>query len=144
MFQRSPNLLKQCVCKRTFPNFVRAQSSTNNETYDPKVKSNESVNIAEANNARNTDDVVEVERMGPLTIIGLNRTHKRNAINQQMAFKICEAITNFENDDTSTVGVIHGIGGSFSSGYDIDELQNETLKVEHFINSEGAVVSSND
>lgn len=56
--------------------------------------------------------------------------------------KICEAITNFENDETSPVGVLHGVGGSFSSGFDIDELQSETMKLEHFMNSEGVVVSS--
>ena len=62
------------------------------------------------------------EKDGEITIITLNRANKRNAINRQMVKELNEAITAFELDKTSTVGVLYGSGGSFSSGYDMDEL----------------------
>lgn len=138
MFQRSSKLVR-CMCRsKTFSRIVQCNSSTKITTTDePNLKDQESL----PNSVNDNEDFVQVERYGPVTIIGLNRTQKRNAINQQMAFKICEAITNFENDKSSTVGVIHGVGGSFCSGYDIDDLQSETLKVENLMNSEGSVVS---
>ncbi len=140
MFQRSSKLL-QCICRsRLQPKLIRCNSSA--ESGGGIVpNSKPSDDVANEVTSTDNDDLVQVERYGPLTIIALNRTEKRNAINQQMAFKICEAITNFENDESSTVGVIHGVGGSFSSGYDIDDLQSETLKLENMMNAEGSVVS---
>lgn len=141
MFQRASKLVR-CICRSksiSLTRIVRCNSSTEIKTTQViEPKDQESL----SNNVNDNEDLIQVERYGPLTIIGLNRTQKRNAINQQMAFKICEAITNFENDESSTVGVIHGVGGSFSSGYDIDDLQSETLKLENLMNSEGSVVSA--
>lgn len=58
-----------------------------------------------------------------------------------MASKLCDAITAFENDETSTVGVLHGIGGSFSSGYDLNELGADNLRPEEVLfHTEGSVV----
>lgn len=132
--------LLQCICRnKTFPRLLRSMSSTETNTTEavnPNLIDQETL----ANSVTDNEDLVQVERYGDLTIIGLNRTQKRNAINQQMSLKICEAITNFENDSSSTVGVIHGVG-SFSSGYDIDDLQSDTLKLENLMNSEGSVVS---
>lgn len=132
MLQRS---LKYICRSRTFPRQVQCYSSTEVNT------SKDDATISNSEN--DSEDSVQVSRYGSVTIIELNRTKKRNAINQQMAFKICEAITKFENDESSPVGVIHGVGGSFSSGYDIDDLQSDTLKLENLLNSEGTAVSAN-
>lgn len=132
MLRYSSKLLQSIWRRGTIPRLARCYSST-------EINATE---VIGANNVNDNDeDTIQIERHGPITIIELNRTQKRNAINQQMAVKICEAITNFENDDSSTVGVIHGVGGSFSAGYDIDDLQSETLKLENLMNSEGTVVS---
>lgn len=139
MFQRSSKLLHICRSK-VFPRPVRCNSSTEINSTDT-AESNSKNQETRTNSENGNEDLVQVERYGPVTIIALNRTQKRNAINQKMAFKICEAITNFENDESSTVGVIHGVGGSFCSGYDIDDLQSETLKLENLMNAEGSVVS---
>lgn len=96
------------------------------------VKQNLKDDETTANSVNDNEELVQVERYGDLTIIGLNRTQKRNAINQPMSLKICEAITNFENDDTSTVGVLHGLGGSFSSGYDIGWSEFKTPRFVAF------------
>lgn len=135
MIQHSSKLL-QSICRRiAFPKQVRCYSLTEKDTTAVNEPTGEEISV------NNNEDMIITERYGPVTIIQLNRTHKRNAINQEMAFKVCEAITKFENDDTSPVGVIHGLGGSFCAGYDIDELQSETLKLENLMNSEGSVVS---
>lgn len=139
MFHRSSKLL-QSVC-RPFSRQIRCKSSTG-VTEVTESTSNDDKNSANGTINRNdNEDTVQVERYDSLTIIGLNRIQKRNAINQEMALKICEAITNFENDDTSPVGIIHGVGGSFCSGYDISELESETLKLENLLSSQGTVVS---
>lgn len=85
-------------------------------------------------------DVILVDKDGPITIISLNRPECRNAINRAMAHDLCEAITDFENDDTATIGVLHGIGGSFSSGYDMHELLFDNIKPETLLQMEGSVV----
>lgn len=69
---------------------------------------------------------------GPVAIITLNRSEKRNAINMKMIKELGQAIRKFE-DSEATVGVLCGIG-SFSSGYDIEELteQSTVLQKEEF------------
>lgn len=59
-----------------------------------------------------------------------------------MAMELCSAITTFENDETASVGVLHGIGGSFSSGYDLKELMTDSMKPETLLQMEGSVVST--
>ncbi|XP_037046008.1 probable enoyl-CoA hydratase [Bradysia coprophila] len=135
MFQRSSKVLHSICRGRPILKQIRCKSSTENE---PNSTGDKTIPNG-TNSSNDKEDSVLVERYGSLTIIGLNRTQKRNAINQEMAFKICEAITNFENDDTSPVGIIHGVGGSFSSGYDIGDLQSETIKLENLMSSEGSV-----
>lgn len=45
-----------------------------------------------------------------------------------MAQALRQAIQTFEMDDTVTVGVLHGIGGTFSSGYDMKEFFDNSVK----------------
>ncbi|KAL9693525.1 hypothetical protein quinque_012810 [Culex quinquefasciatus] len=69
-----------------------------------------------------TEPVILVEKQGSITMIGLNRPQVRNAIDAETGRKLTAAIEQFENDETATVGVLHGIGGSFCSGYDLSEM----------------------
>lgn len=39
-----------------------------------------------------------------------------------MLHGLAEAIRNFDSDDKSSVGILCGVGGNFSIGYDLDEL----------------------
>jgi 1,4-dihydroxy-2-naphthoyl-CoA synthase len=68
-----------------------------------------------------TDEVL-VEKLGSVTTIGINRPQKRNCVNMATAFKLSRAILEFEEDDSALVGVLHGIGGNFCAGYDLEEL----------------------
>lgn len=68
-----------------------------------------------------TDEIL-VEKLGPVTTIGINRPQKRNCINMATANKLSRAVLNFEEDNSALVGVLHGIGGNFCAGYDLEEL----------------------
>lgn len=68
-----------------------------------------------------TDEIL-VEKIGSVTTIGINRPQKRNCINMATANKLSRAILEFEEDDSALVGVLHGIGGNFCAGYDLEEL----------------------
>lgn len=63
-----------------------------------------------------------IEKLGPITTIGINRPQKRNCVNTAVALSLSNAITQFEEDETSYVGVLYGIGGNFCAGYDLAEL----------------------
>ncbi|KAL1959950.1 hypothetical protein VTO42DRAFT_618 [Malbranchea cinnamomea] len=59
-----------------------------------------------------------------ITTIGINRIHKKNAINPPTAEKLYNAFLSFEDDATQKVCVLYGIGGTFCSGFDLSELAN--------------------
>ena len=71
-----------------------------------------------------------MEKLGPVTTIGINRPHKRNCVNKITANKLSEAVSQFENDNSALVGVLHGIGGNFCAGYDLEELSKYSMDAE--------------
>ena len=73
-----------------------------------------------------TDEIL-VEKLGPVTTIGINRPQKRNCINMATANKLSRAVSEFEEDDSALVGVLHGIGGNFCAGYDLEELSGSDV-----------------
>lgn len=73
-------------------------------------------------------------------MIGLNKPHKRNAIDAEMGQQLTAAIEAFEQDSTATVAILHGIGGSFCSGYDLSELANPEVKPQSVILQRGGVM----
>ena len=70
------------------------------------------------------DDVVLVEKMEKFHImtIGLNRPEKRNSVDTYTGEVLKEAFQDFETDDNMKIAVVHGLGGNFSAGYDLEEL----------------------
>lgn len=84
---------------------------------------------------------VLVEKDSHITLIGLNREQKRNSIDAQTAEQLTEAIIQFEADDTSPVGVLYGIGGSFCAGYDLEELEAEAQRgsLNFLLRHEGSI-----
>ncbi|KAH8359942.1 hypothetical protein KR093_009694 [Drosophila rubida] len=91
----------------------------------------------------NTDPkpTILVEKDANITLIGINREQQRNSIDGATAEKLSEAITQFEADDTSPVGVLYGIGGSFCAGYDVKELETEAQRgsLNFLLRHEGSV-----
>jgi len=69
-------------------------------------------------------DTVIIDRIEHLHImtVGLNRPEKRNCIDTSTAEKLKEAFLEFEADDNMYCAVLHGLGGNFCAGFDLDEL----------------------
>jgi len=67
---------------------------------------------------------VVVEKMAGLHImtIGINRPEKRNCVNTETAERLKEAFLDFEMDENMYCAVLHGLGGTFCAGYDLEEL----------------------
>lgn len=76
-----------------------------------------------------------------ITLIGLNRPKQRNSITVDIAEKLSNALSAFEADDTSPIAVLYGVGGTFSAGYDIQELeaQCERGSLDFLLRHEGSV-----
>ena len=66
------------------------------------------------------DALLRIETIGSVLTIGLNRPHKRNAINDGLVLTLQDALTDIP-DGIGAV-VIHGIGDHFSAGLDLSEL----------------------
>ncbi len=64
--------------------------------------------------------LLEVETVGPVLSVGLNRPAKRNALNDGIMLAIQDCFTDIP-DGIGAI-VIHGVGGHFSSGLDLSEL----------------------
>lgn len=60
------------------------------------------------------------ERRGPVLLIGINRPHKRNALNDGAVLALEEIFSSLDEDVRSIV--IHGVGDNFSAGLDLSEL----------------------
>lgn len=52
----------------------------------------------------------------------MNRPDNKNQLNLATAVDLKKAISNFENDCSSTIAVLYGEGGSFCTGVEPEEL----------------------
>ncbi|KAL9900509.1 putative enoyl-CoA hydratase isoform 1-T1 [Glossina fuscipes fuscipes] len=93
------------------------------------------------NEEKEEENTILVDKDENITLIGINRPRKRNAINAQTAEKLSAALNDFEADKTSPIAVLYGAGGSFCSGYDIQDLeaQAENGNLEYLMRHEGSV-----
>src|SRR5499427_8275093 len=64
-------------------------------------------------------DAVLIERDGPITIISINRPHRRNAVDGATARKLYDAFLGFDADNDASVAVFTGTGGFFCAGADL-------------------------
>ncbi|CAM1306299.1 Uncharacterised protein g4313 [Pycnogonum litorale] len=71
---------------------------------------------------------VITEKINKVLTIGINRPKKKNCVNHETAERLFEAFSNFEADDSLHVAVLHGVGGTFCSGYDLSEITGENLQ----------------
>ncbi|XP_023344900.1 uncharacterized protein LOC111714093 [Eurytemora carolleeae] len=76
--------------------------------------------------AEEAEQLVIVERLPSLHImtIGINRPNKRNCVNTETGELLKNAFLEFEADEDMYCAVLHGIGGSFCAGYDLEELSD--------------------
>ena len=77
--------------------------------------------LALASARRFESTLVETEEDGKIFFVSIARSEKRNAVNAETAKQLSEAFRAFENHDECSVAVFFGKGGSFCSGYDLQE-----------------------
>src|SRR5579863_8334026 len=66
--------------------------------------------------------VVTIEKRGPVSVIGINRPEKLNAINKAVAIELQDAFAAFDRGQ-QRVAILCGAGGrAFSSGADVTDL----------------------
>jgi enoyl-CoA hydratase len=63
-----------------------------------------------------------VERKAPVTTIVINRPEARNALDNETAHALADALRGFDADGDARVAVLTGAGGSFCAGADLKEL----------------------
>ena len=64
-------------------------------------------------------DMLLIERDGPVTIVSINRPERKNAVDGATARKLFDAFRAFDADETSSVAVFTGTGGTFCAGADL-------------------------
>ena len=69
---------------------------------------------------------IVVEAQGPVTTIIINRPQARNALDNEAAHGLAEALRAFEADAAARVAVLTGAGGAFCAGADLKELGSGT------------------
>lgn len=62
---------------------------------------------------------VEAERRGAVTVVTIARPEVKNAVDRATADALAEAFRAFEADDSSSVAVLTGAGGTFCAGADL-------------------------
>jgi enoyl-CoA hydratase len=65
---------------------------------------------------------VRVERAGPVTTVLLSRPARRNAVDRETAAALADAFRDFDADAGAAVAVLHGEGGVFCAGADLQEV----------------------
>jgi enoyl-CoA hydratase len=74
---------------------------------------------------------VRVEHDGPVTTVVLARPDRRNAVDGPTAALLADAFREFDADETASVAVLYGEGGTFCAGADLHALgSSEQNRVE--------------
>lgn len=66
-----------------------------------------------------SEDSILIERDGPVTIVSINRPARKNAVDGLTARKLFDAFHAFDADDSASVVVFTGTGGTFCAGADL-------------------------
>ena len=77
-------------------------------------------------------DSVQVELVGEVAVITLNRFDARNAIDRETAAALATALRRFDVDEARSVAVLTGAGGVFCAGADLKALSeaDRTLRLD--------------
>jgi enoyl-CoA hydratase len=62
---------------------------------------------------------VHVEKLGPVTVVTLDRPDVRNAVDSETARALHNAFVAFDGDADASVAVFHGANGHFCAGWDL-------------------------
>jgi enoyl-CoA hydratase len=64
-------------------------------------------------------DTLEIERDGAVTVVTINRPERRNAVDSLCADQLRLAFEAFDADETQSVAILTGAGGTFCAGADL-------------------------
>ena len=81
-------------------------------------------------------ETILYEKRGNIVVITLNRPAALNSINRQLRSELSDAITQFDEEDDSYVGIITGAGRAFCAGRDLKERASD--------NASGVQARAND
>jgi len=73
---------------------------------------------------------VHVDRRGPVTIVTIDRPEVRNAVDTEHAQALYDAFLAFDADETASVAVLHGAGGTFCAGADLRAVSTGTMRAD--------------
>jgi enoyl-CoA hydratase len=65
---------------------------------------------------------VDISREGPVIVVTIFRPERRNAVDSATAAALLSAFAAFEEDDSASVAVLTGAGGTFCAGADLKAL----------------------
>ncbi|XP_050536506.1 probable enoyl-CoA hydratase, mitochondrial [Daktulosphaira vitifoliae] len=74
------------------------------------------------------DSTIKVYEHQHITLIGLNRPDNKNKLNLSLINGLYKAIKDFESNNSSTIAILYGEGGSFCAGFETDKLK-ETFEM---------------
>jgi enoyl-CoA hydratase len=69
---------------------------------------------------------VHVQHEGPVTTVVLHRPHARNAVDGPAARALADAFRAFDVDESRSVAVLYGEGGTFCAGADLKAIGTES------------------
>jgi enoyl-CoA hydratase len=70
---------------------------------------------------------VAIEKDGPVTVVSIDRfAEARNAVDPETAGLLREAFATFDADESQSVAILTGRGGTFCAGYDLKAAANRT------------------
>jgi enoyl-CoA hydratase len=64
-------------------------------------------------------DTLEIEHDGAVTVVAINRPERRNAVDSVCADQLRQAFEAFDADETQSVAILTGAGGTFCAGADL-------------------------
>ena len=70
---------------------------------------------------------VAVRADGPVTVVTLDRPEVRNAVDGDHARELYDAFAAFDADGTASVAVLHGAGGVFCAGADLQAVSSGAM-----------------
>jgi enoyl-CoA hydratase len=70
-------------------------------------------------------DAVRISRDGPVTVVTIDRPHRRNAVDRPTADALEAAFRAFDADEDAAVAVLTGAGGTFCAGADLHAMTDE-------------------
>ena len=73
-------------------------------------------------------ETVLYEKRGNVVIMTLNRPDALNSINRQLRQELSDAITQFDGEEDSYVGIITGTGRAFCAGRDLKERASDNAE----------------